>query len=331
MKLLSQLRTSKQLGWRNCAAVASASSRFTHWRLSASVANRSLPGAGGAQQVVSNPFRFHLQPWFVASREACLAGADALLAGRATWFSHEAHEVGSPPDWFLDPTSGQRFPDGRQHWSRCKTFAAADIKRCWELSRWGWAPLLARAWRLSGDSRYLDGLNAWSRSWCQANPVNGGSNWLCGQEASIRLLHALQAWQLSDARACFPIPPPSVRPSQPAHLQRIAATERYAQAQDNNHWTSEAAALFIGGSWLAASASPHASCCSPLGKAGRRALWSAAWADLCCPMVLSPSIHSPITACCSTPSPRWSSGAAGWIWSPFPSASPVAAAPLPAG
>ena len=87
---------------------------------------------------------------------------------------------------------------GSQHLSRCKPFAAADIKRCWELSRWGWAPLLARAWRLSGDTRYLDGLNAWSRSWCQANPVNGGSNWLCGQEASIRLLHALQAWKLSD-------------------------------------------------------------------------------------------------------------------------------------
>src|SRR5690606_8044198 len=36
------------------------------------------------------------------------------------------------------------------------------------------------------------------------------------------------------------------------HLQRIAPTLRYAIAQDNNHGTSEAAALFIGGSWLVA-------------------------------------------------------------------------------
>ena len=36
-----------------------------------------------------------------------------------------------------------------------------------------------------------------------------------------------------------------------AHLRRIAPTIRYAIAQDNNHGTSEAAALFIGGTWLA--------------------------------------------------------------------------------
>ena len=34
------------------------------------------------------------------------------------------------------------------------------------------------------------------------------------------------------------------------HLQRIAPTIGYAVAQDNNHGTSEAAALFIGGTWL---------------------------------------------------------------------------------
>jgi hypothetical protein len=132
-----------------------------------------------------------------------------------------------------------------------KTFTGSDIKRCWELSRWGWAPLLARAWRFSGDGRYRDGLNAWSQSWCQANPVNAGTNWLCGQEASMRLLNALQAWQLCNAPSQLPEPTPHRAAFVAAHLQRIAATERYAQAQDNNHWTSEAAALFVGGSWLA--------------------------------------------------------------------------------
>ena len=271
MKLLSQLRTSKRLGWRNCVSVvshrvASLTGVYQHQLpIDRCPVPESLAGCG---QLVS----FASELWFAASREACLASAEALLAGRVKWFSHEAHEVGSPPDWFLDPTSGQRFPDGRQHWSRCKPFAAADIKRCWELSRWGWAPLLARAWRLSGDSRYRDGLNAWSRSWCQANPVNGGSNWLCGQEASMRLLHALQAWQLSDAPGLLPNPTPERVDFAAAHLRRIAATERYAQAQDNNHWTSEAGALFIGGSWLDASASPHAPAARHWAHAGRRAL-----------------------------------------------------------
>ena len=271
MKAVHLLRTSKQLGWRNCAAVAA-----HRVALRTGVYQRQLPidrcpvpeALAGCRQ----PVPFASEPWFVASREACLAAADALLAGRATWFSHVAHEIGSPPDWFLDPVSGQRFQDGSQHWSRCKPFAGADIKRCWELSRWGWAPLLARAWRLSGDSRYRDGLNAWSQSWCHANPVNGGSNWLCGQEASMRLLHALQAWQLSDTPGLLPNPTPERAAFAVAHLQRIAATERYAQAQDNNHWTSEAAALFIGGSWLATSASPHTPAARHWAKAGRRAL-----------------------------------------------------------
>ena len=120
-------------------------------------------------------------------------------------------------------------------------------------------------------SRYLDGLNTWSQSWCQANPVNGGCNWLCGQETSIRLIHALQAWQLANPPGQLPVASPQRAAFVASHLQRIAATERYAQAQDNNHWTSEAAALFIGGSWLAASDSDYVLSGLPVAR-GRRSL-----------------------------------------------------------
>lgn len=271
MKLISQLRTTKQLGWRNCAAVA---------------AHRVALHSGAYQQrlpiepcPVPEPLLADLQPtlmasqpWAAAAHECCLESAEALLGGTSSWFGQEQHSVGAPPDWFLDPASGQRFADGGQHWSRCSAFAGADIKRCWELSRWAWAPLFARAWRLSGDGRFLDGLNAWTQSWCQANPVNGGSNWLCGQEASMRLLHALQAWRLSDAPAQQPLASPQRAAFVAAHLQRIAATESYAQAQENNHWTSEAAALFIGGSCLAALSSTHAVAGRRWATAGRCAL-----------------------------------------------------------
>ena len=271
MRVLSQLRTSKQLGWRNCAAVAA--HRVALW---VGLYERQLPQRpcpipeplNGQPQ----PASFSTVGWSATALDDCLAAADVLLSGTATWFSHESHAVGSPPDWFLDPFSGQRFPDGAQHWSRCRPFSGADIKRCWELSRWAWAPLLIRAWRLSGDHRYLDGFNNWCQSWCLVNPVNSGSNWLCGQESSIRLLHALQAWQLADAPAQL-LDLRSQRAAFVAvHLQRIAATERYAQAQDNNHWTSEATALFIGGSWLAASAGAYASKGHRWAAKGRRAL-----------------------------------------------------------
>ena len=263
MRFFSWLRTSKQLGWRNCVAVAAHRVALQAGLYDGHLVIRPCP--------IPEQLNGKVQPAPISSDD-CLAAADALLAGTATWFSHESHAVGSPPDWFLDPSSGQRFPGGAQHWSRCRPFAGADIKRCWELSRWGWAPLLIRAWRLSGDHRYRDVFNSWCQSWCQANPVNGGSNWLCGQEASMRLLHALQAWQLADAPAQLPDPRPQRAAFVAVHLQRIAATERYAQAQDNNHWTSEATALFIGGSWLASSASAHASAGHRWAAEGRRAL-----------------------------------------------------------
>ena len=271
MKLLSQLRTSKKLGWRNCAAVAAhrVALRTGVYQRVLPIDRCPLPEAfAGCRQPVS----FASEPWFAASREACLAGADALLAGRATWFSHEVHVIGSPPDWFFDPSTGEHFPNGSHHWSRCTPYGDVDIKRCWELSRWGWATLLARAWRLSGNNRYRDGLNDWSRSWCDANPINGGSNWICGQEASIRLIHALQTWQLTDAPCLIPNCDPGRAAFVACHLRRVAATEKYAQAQNNNHWTSEAAALFIGGSWLAVSESNHSTAARDWAKAGRLAL-----------------------------------------------------------
>jgi hypothetical protein len=43
------------------------------------------------------------------------------------------------------------------------------------------------------------------------------------------------------------------------HLKRIEPTIAYAMAQENNHGTSEAAALFVGGSWLARFGTPEAS------------------------------------------------------------------------
>ena len=106
MKLFSQLRTSKQLGWRNCAAVAAhrVALRIGLYQRQLPIHRCPVPEAlAGCKQ----PVPFSSEPWFVDSKEVCLEGADSLLAGRATWFSHEAHEIGSPPDWFLDPASGQ--------------------------------------------------------------------------------------------------------------------------------------------------------------------------------------------------------------------------------
>lgn len=163
------------------------------------------------------------------------------------WFGIHAFAAASPPDWHTNPFTGARA-DNTRAWFRIGDFdpALGDIKTVWEASRFDW--LLAMAERAAlGDTTELDRLNCWLADWIEHNPPYCGANWKCGQEASIRVLHlALAAWlldQVEEANA-------ALLALMKLHLARIAPTIGYAIGQQNNHGTSEAAALFIGGSWL---------------------------------------------------------------------------------
>ena len=98
-----------------------------------------------------------------------------------------------------------------------------------------------------GTEGAIERLNRWLADWIIQNPAYLGPNWKCGQEASIRVLHLLLAWRiLGESRE----PATALVSLIEAHLARIAPTLPYAVGQDNNHATSEAAALAIGGDWL---------------------------------------------------------------------------------
>jgi hypothetical protein len=110
----------------------------------------------------------------------------------------------------------------------------------------GTAGRASGSWR-KGDAAAHERLERWLADWCERNPPYRGPNWKCGQEASMRVMHlAMAAVMLGQVDSVAPGLLELVR----LHLQRIEPTLRYAMAQDNNHGTSEAAALFIGGSWL---------------------------------------------------------------------------------
>lgn len=182
------------------------------------------------------------------SQAVLLERSEALLRGELEFFSRHLMQVGAPPDWFLDPFSGNRIAR-HGHWSRLDEFASADIKTVWEPSRCEWAPLLARAYRVEGDARFLDALNGWLADWVRHNPVNSGPNWKCGQEAAIRCLNLLLTARLLGSHRA---PEPALVTLVARHLERILPSIGYAIGQDNNHGTSEAAALYVGGAWLAA-------------------------------------------------------------------------------
>jgi hypothetical protein len=154
----------------------------------------------------------------------------------------------NPPKWHANPFTGTRVKNADLPWWQLPDFDlnAGDIKTIWEASRFDWVLTMAQC-ACSGYHRSCSRLNYWLSDWSQSNQAYFGPNWKCGQEASIRIMHLAMAAHLmrQEHEPCSDLIQLIV-----AHLVRIKPTLSYAIAQDNNHGTSEAAALFIGGSWV---------------------------------------------------------------------------------
>jgi hypothetical protein len=179
------------------------------------------------------------------------AEAEAVMAGSLRLFSDQRRQCGFPPDWGANALTGRSAISPGRHWTEIEPLGRPgdDIKGYWEPSRFDGLIALTLGWLVSREQRFADAWNVWIADWSEHNPINAGVNWLCGQETGLRLLQTLLCAELiamqSDSRLL-----PTLDTLVFQHCQRIAATLLYAVAQDNNHGTSEAAALYVGGAWL---------------------------------------------------------------------------------
>lgn len=182
--------------------------------------------------------------FFVPTTNAEDSSLDDLSLRAFGWIDFPKDRM---PSWQASIFSKQSTSDTEQkHWSQISDFdlIIGDIKGVWELSRFDWALHFAVEYRKNAYSDSLDLLNCWLADWSASNPANSGVNWKCGQEASIRVMHlCLVAYLLQQHRSISD--PLALLLEQ--HLRRISPTVLYAMAQDNNHGTSEAVALFVGG------------------------------------------------------------------------------------
>lgn len=234
---MTRLRTARALGVRNILRVLFYRLRLRVGLVSVQRGHWPVPEEPFFRP--ADPEPAPANPWMDWREGASLFG----------WYSFNLED--SPPDWLRNPVNGQQFPRPERAWWRIGEFdpAFGDIKPLWELSRWDWLMAFAQQWR-GGDQGAPERMNRWLADWLDANPPNRGPNWKCGQEASIRLLHLVLAAALTgDDQA----PSSGLLGLIETHLRRIAPTVAYAIAQDNNHGTSEAAALFVGGSFLSRS------------------------------------------------------------------------------
>ena len=179
--------------------------------------------------------------------ERSVEEAEAVLRGGIRLFSQPGRvNAGFPPDWHRNQLTGERV-DAGQHWTQLDDRAYGDIKGVWELNRFPWAFALARAHARTGMDRYAKGFWQLFMDWCRCNPPNCGANWMCGQEATFRLMAVVFAAETlgvpdasRDAVAGFAV----------ATGRRILANLDYALSQKNNHGVSECVGLITVALWL---------------------------------------------------------------------------------
>jgi len=129
-------------------------------------------------------------------RAALLARADAVAAHRFDLLGSGPVDLGPEIDWQLDFKHRRSWP--LDHISKVTIVYGdgSDIKVPWELSRFQHAPLLAAAYRVSGERRYRDELGAQLTHWIASNPVEMGANWACTMDVAIRAANWVAALAL---------------------------------------------------------------------------------------------------------------------------------------
>jgi hypothetical protein len=120
------------------------------------------------------------------SRAQLLAVAERIAAHQFDLLGSGPTDLGAQIDWLRDFKSGRTWPP--HHISKLVISYPddSDIKVPWELSRFQHLPLLAAAYRLTGERRWIEEIGAQLEGWIAQNPPEFGPNWACTMDVAIR-------------------------------------------------------------------------------------------------------------------------------------------------
>ena len=146
-------------------------------------------------QLNVSALRSKIQALDSTSKSSLIEHANNACDGVIRAFSSIDLDYGFPIDWQLQPLTGFRCDENKQ-WFKIPDFdnTRGDIKVVWEASRFLHFILFARAFLLTGDTKYYKAFSEQLSSWLHDNPYEYGANFKCGQECSIRMVNALLAY-----------------------------------------------------------------------------------------------------------------------------------------
>jgi hypothetical protein len=172
--------------------------------------------------------------------------ADKICNHRFDLLGYEDLDFGDPIDWYLDAVHSKRAPREPFHKIRFLDFGeVGDSKIIWELSRHHHLVTLAKAYRLTGDWRYVEELRRQWSHWHAQNPYPIGINWASSLEVAFRSLCWMWVFHLLEGS-------PALSPDFRGDWLRAQALsgrhiERYLSTyfSPNTHLLGEGVALFF--------------------------------------------------------------------------------------
>jgi hypothetical protein len=180
-----------------------------------------------------------------AEAATILREADDICQHRLRLLGYENLGYGPEIDWHLDRVHGKRAP--LDPWFKIPFLdfnAVGDHKVTWELNRHQHLVVLAKAWLLAKDEKYLRELVAQWRSWTKSNPYPVGINWGSTLEVAFRSLSWIWVDHLLADAPAYQEFRAELLPALDFHGRYI---ERYLSTyfSPNTHLLGEALAMFF--------------------------------------------------------------------------------------
>lgn len=148
-----------------------------------------LASKGAVGRVSFRPIGYYqLQRQLVSedASAAILAYADSILRGEYPLLGYGSPHLGFPPDWQCDWVCGKCWALAASGTMQIVRHDGSDVKAPWELSRFQWSPVVAKAYVLTGDETYRTGLQTLLTDWIERNPIGKGVNWTVAMEVALR-------------------------------------------------------------------------------------------------------------------------------------------------
>jgi hypothetical protein len=127
----------------------------------------------------------------IAASSQVMSEANRILEGRTTIYGKEVN-LNNPSLWHADPLTNNKW-DSTIHYSRFSVFhpshdGETDIRRLWELGRFGWAVNLAQAFASTQKPEYVKAWQKFIDDFIKSNRPEYGPHWLNAMEPAMRAI-----------------------------------------------------------------------------------------------------------------------------------------------